>query len=51
MVGRHPIYFRQNGECEGSYVVGSSIWQSNSNGIVVESTNSLLLENNVIYRS
>ena len=48
-MGRYPINFHNIGTVHGSYVRGSSIWQSYNRGIAVKGVHNLRVRHNVIY--
>eukprot|EP00742_Colponemidia_sp_Colp-10_P000666 GILJ01000725.1.p1 GENE.GILJ01000725.1~~GILJ01000725.1.p1 ORF type:complete len:5003 (-),score=847.36 GILJ01000725.1:252-15260(-) len=48
-VGRFPIFFRLNGNMLGSYVKHSSIHSGYNRGIVIQGSNQITLDDNVVY--
>ena len=48
-MGRHPINFHNIGTVHGSYVRGSSIWQSYNRAIAMKGVHNLRVRDNVIF--
>ncbi|MEM7489346.1 MAG: G8 domain-containing protein, partial [Pseudomonadota bacterium] len=47
--GRHALWFQHGGDRAGSYVMSASIHHTFRGGIVVDRTDNLLIEENVVY--
>ncbi|KAM3130389.1 hypothetical protein pb186bvf_017488 [Paramecium bursaria] len=49
--GRYPIYFKQNNDLTGSYLVGNSIYNNNARCIVLNQVQNLQIQNNICFNT
>ncbi|KAM3144665.1 hypothetical protein pb186bvf_003272 [Paramecium bursaria] len=51
IVGRYPIYFRQNKILFNSYLIGNSIHDNNARCITIKNVEQLIINNNICYNT
>ncbi|KAM3136087.1 hypothetical protein pb186bvf_011892 [Paramecium bursaria] len=49
--GRHPIYFKQNNDLTGSFLVGNSIYNNNARCIVLNQVQNIIIQNNICFNT
>jgi G8 domain/FG-GAP-like repeat len=50
-LGRYPLHWHRNGASDGDFIEGSAVHQSFQRGIVVHSSDSVTVRDNVVYRT